>query len=174
MINNWLSTPEKANSLTWDGRNWEPAWFTKWFTLAQECMVFITMMYPGVVGESLFKKQLPKLGVVVHACNRSCWEPEAGGLWIWGQPELKKKFEAKLGYKVRPYLQNKTKIRKKNPITSISPVPFYIPKPYPPQPWQSSSFPRQWNSGFGLVASQYSQGLDWNTEKSSLNVIKQS
>jgi hypothetical protein len=29
------------------------------------------------------------LGMVVHTCNPSTGEAEAGGSWVWGQPELK-------------------------------------------------------------------------------------
>jgi hypothetical protein len=38
-------------------------------------------------------------GVVVHTCNPSTWEVEAGGSWVQGQ----------LGYIARPCLENKTK-----------------------------------------------------------------
>jgi hypothetical protein len=31
------------------------------------------------------------LGVVVHGCNLSTWETEAGGSQVWGQPGLHRK-----------------------------------------------------------------------------------
>jgi hypothetical protein len=44
-------------------------------------------------------KPMRKVGVVVHACNPSTWEADAGGLGVQAQPD----------YIVRPCLkQNKT------------------------------------------------------------------
>jgi hypothetical protein len=31
---------------------------------------------------------ITQLKTVMHVCNPSTWEMEAGGLWVWGQPEL--------------------------------------------------------------------------------------
>jgi hypothetical protein len=41
--------------------------------------------------------------------NLSTQEAEAGGPWVWDQPGLHNKFQASLGYKERPCLENKSK-----------------------------------------------------------------
>jgi hypothetical protein len=46
-------------------------------------------------------------GMVVHTCNPSTLEAEAGGLQVQGQPGLYTKFQAKFGVQGRPYLKNK-------------------------------------------------------------------
>jgi hypothetical protein len=45
-------------------------------------------------------------GMVVHTCNSSTWEVEAGGSWIPGQPGLHSKFKDNLSCIVRPCLKN--------------------------------------------------------------------
>jgi hypothetical protein len=39
---------------------------------------------------------------VLHTCNPSTWEAEAGGLRVWDYPRLHSEFEASLDYRVRP------------------------------------------------------------------------
>jgi hypothetical protein len=38
-----------------------------------------------------YQKSQSLLGVLVHSCNASTWEAEAGGLWVPGQPRLHNK-----------------------------------------------------------------------------------
>jgi hypothetical protein len=51
-------------------------------------------------------------GMVVHACNLSTQDAEAGEFLIWGQSELHSEYEVSLDYKARLYLK-KTKQNKK-------------------------------------------------------------
>jgi hypothetical protein len=48
--------------------------------------------------------------MVLHNCNPSTWEAEAGGLWVWGQPGLYSKFQASLEYILRPCLKEGKKV----------------------------------------------------------------
>jgi hypothetical protein len=56
---------------------------------------------------SISIKLVKKLDAVVHACKPSIWKVEAGELRVHGQPELHSKFQANLGYIMRPYLKKK-------------------------------------------------------------------
>jgi hypothetical protein len=47
--------------------------------------------------------------MVVHTCNPSTQEAEAGRSGVLGCPELHIKLQASLDYKVRPYLKKKRK-----------------------------------------------------------------
>jgi hypothetical protein len=51
--------------------------------------------------------------MVVHSCNPSTQEVEAGGSQIRGQLGLHSKFQTSLGYIVRPCLQNKQTTKQK-------------------------------------------------------------
>jgi hypothetical protein len=62
--------------------------------------------------KNTIKKVKRWLGMVVHTCNASTWEGEAGELCIQGQPGLHSKFQTSLGYTVRYCLKKANQKRK--------------------------------------------------------------
>lgn len=58
------------------------------------CLLAITVNRGAVC-----KALKPQLGVMMHTCDPSIREVEAGALGVHGQPLLQRKVEARLGYK---------------------------------------------------------------------------
>lgn len=65
------------------------------------CLLAITVNRGAVC-----KALKPQLGVMMHTCDPSIREVEAGALGVHGQPLLQRKVEARLGYKMKPCLKN--------------------------------------------------------------------
>jgi hypothetical protein len=97
--------PEK-DRVPWDSREERAEVSYNWRHLAR----FVTSSYLkyGNVSTHAHSFQLRKelrLSRAWQFCNVKSLEMEAGGLWIWGQPQLHSKFEASLDYLVRPSLK---------------------------------------------------------------------
>jgi hypothetical protein len=80
----------------------------------------------------------PKLGVVVHAYNRSTWEAEAQGSWVLGQPGLRGET---LSQKAKTNKQKKEKKNKQKPQPSTKPAScFHFASREGLESWQVKHF----------------------------------
>jgi hypothetical protein len=99
--------------------HWWTFELTQFFSITNNAALCILGCHLVLVFNKLNKlNKLNNLSMVVHSCNPSTQDTEAGRLWIWHQPELLSEFEVSLGHITRPYSKKKQIFKKLHKLSA--------------------------------------------------------